>query len=191
VCILEDLVDGTDDAITTKQDMNDARQPAPSTQRKQPKKNVQNTTQSKVPSKQKASPENTCKSTRAKKQRVAMSNLHINKTDKDEDLDAEKQIEDLNVMNESVNSNTSSKDEDSDQSKNDSDQEDVSDSEAVISETIPHDNSYQLAKDMCDDLSGKQIGNSNRSLKLEDISNDKWFASVLRVAWVLIRTHYN
>jgi hypothetical protein len=37
---LEDLVDGTDNAITTKQDMSDARQPAPSTQRKRPKKNV-------------------------------------------------------------------------------------------------------------------------------------------------------
>jgi hypothetical protein len=60
---LEDLVDGTDDAITTKQDMSDARQPAPSTQRKKPKKNVRNTTQSKAPSKRKASPENTCKST--------------------------------------------------------------------------------------------------------------------------------
>jgi hypothetical protein len=60
---LEDLVDGTDDAITTKQDMSDARQPAPSTQRKRPKKNVRNTTQSKVPSKRKTSPENTRKST--------------------------------------------------------------------------------------------------------------------------------
>jgi hypothetical protein len=48
---LEDLVDGTDNAITKKQDMSDARQPAPSTQRKRPKKNVRNTTQSKLASK--------------------------------------------------------------------------------------------------------------------------------------------
>jgi hypothetical protein len=86
---LEDLVDGTDNAITTKQDMSEARQPAPSTQRKRPKKNGRNTTQSKLPLKRKASPENTRKSTQSKKQRVAMSDLHVDTTDEDDDLDAE------------------------------------------------------------------------------------------------------
>jgi hypothetical protein len=66
--------------------------------------------------KRKASPDVTCKSTQSKKQRVAMSDLHIDTTDKDDNLDAEKPIEDLDVMNENVENDTSSEDEDSDQS---------------------------------------------------------------------------
>jgi hypothetical protein len=139
---LEDLVDGTDDAITTKQNMSDARQPVPSTQQKRPKKNVQNTTQSKVPSKRNASLENNRKSTRSKKQRVAMSDFHVDTTDEDDDLDYKKPIEDLHVMNENVENNPSSEDEDSDRSKNNSDEEDVSDSEDVIAETILDDSSF-------------------------------------------------
>jgi hypothetical protein len=94
-------------------------------------------------------------------------------------------------MNEYVENETSSEDEDSDGSKNDSDKEDVSDSEDVISETILDDSSYQLAKDMCDDSSGEYGGKSNRRIELKDISDDKLFAPVSRVAWVLIKKHYN
>jgi hAT family C-terminal dimerisation region len=94
-----------------------------------------------------------------------MSDLHVDTTDEDEDLDAEKPIEDLNVMNENIENNPSSGDEDSDHSKNNSDEEDVSDSEDVIAKTILDDNSYQLARDMCDDFSGEYGVKSNRSLK--------------------------
>jgi hypothetical protein len=120
-----------------------------------------------------------------------MSDLHVDTTDKDENLDAENPIEDLDVMNKNIKNNMSSEDEDSDRSKNNSDKEDVSDSEDVIAETILDDNSYQLEKDMCDDLSGEYGGKSNRRIELKDISDDKLFASVSRVAWVLIRKHYN
>jgi hypothetical protein len=188
---LEDLVNGTDDAITKKQDMSDAHQPAPSTQRKRPKKNGRNTTQSKVSSKRKASPENTRKSTRSKKQRVLMYDLHVDTTDEDDDLDAEKPIEDLDVMNENVENETSSEDEDSDQSKNNSHKEDVSDSEEVFAEMILYDSSDELPRDMCNDLSGENSGKSNRRIEWKDISDDELFASVSRVAWVLIRKHYN
>jgi hypothetical protein len=164
--------------------MSDARQPAPSTQRKRPKKNVRNTTQSKAhaPSKWKASPKNTRKSTQSKKQRVAISDLHVDTTDEDEDSDAEKPIEDLDVMDENDENETSSEDEDSDYSKNNSDEEDVSDSEDVIAETIIHDSSYQLTRDMCDDLSGEHIRKSNRRIELKNISDDKFFAAVSWVA---------
>jgi hAT family C-terminal dimerisation region len=120
-----------------------------------------------------------------------MSDLHIDTTDEDDDLDDEKPIEDLHVMNENVENDTSSEDEDSDRSKNNSNKEDVSDSEAVISETILDDSSSQLVRDMCDDLSGEYVGKCNRRIELKDISDDKLFASVLRVAWVLFRKHYN
>jgi hypothetical protein len=60
--------------------------------------------------------------------------------------------------------------------------EDVSDSKDVITKKVADKNSYHLLKEMFDDLSGEHVGKSNRRLKLEDISDNELFASVLHVA---------